>query len=807
MKDRSLSDGEMYADDLTWREQDILVLLADRLTNREIANRLHLAESTVKDYVGKILSKLYVSNRREAVERAKALGLLGPDRVTSRRQATNLPAEPTPFVGRQDELAAIKQHMTETRLLTLTGPGGIGKTRLALKASAGSMDDFQDGCFFVSLAPIHSVESIVQTIAEAVKYPLATHEAPQHQLLRYLREKQLLLVMDNFEHLLDGAGIISEVIKAAPRVKILATSRERLNLQSETLLPVGGMAFPGPADSIAPPTYDAITLFVQRANKVRPGFNPSPQEMSQIATICQLVGGMPLAIELAAAWLQILSVQEIAEELEKGLDILTTEVRDAPERHRSIRDVFDHSWSLLDQAEREIFKVLSVFRGGFTRAAAQQVSDASLQKLTGLVNKSFLNHEPDTGRLEIHELLRQYAQEKLEAKPEARINAQGAHAAYFAAFMEDRWPDLRGGRQMEALVEIESDIENVRAAWRYCLDRVDTPKLWKFVYGLWNVYFIRGWNLAGMELFAEATRVLGGRGDDETAALRALTMALQGYFLTWLGLPMDGYNLAKDSVAILEQYNHPEALGLAYESSGVSAYFLNRVADLDLASSKMEEIATELDDKRLLTVSLYSASMTALVRGDFDEAGRLAESALILNEEIGNVIGLTFPLIALGHVAFARGEYEDAREYLMRCLKNSEAISFHWANANACKYLSKVALSMGSLDESEKYLVQSLKVTKQIGFVRDIINLLYDFACLRVAQADVEQAVTLLMIVFQHPASQQYRWLEGRIRDSARGLLDRLERELPQGAYAAAAERSQELELDEIVADLVCGYR
>jgi predicted ATPase/DNA-binding CsgD family transcriptional regulator len=807
MKDRSLSDGETYVDDLTWREQDILVLLADRLTNREIANRLHLAESTVKDYVGKILSKLYVSNRREAVKRAKDLGLLGPDRVTSSRRVTNLPAEPTPFVGRQGELAAIKQHMTETRLLTLTGPGGIGKTRLALKAAAGSIDDFQDGCFFVPLAPIHSVESVVQTIAEAVKYPLATHEDPQHQLFRYLREKQLLLVMDNFEHLLDGAGVISEVIKAAPRVKILATSRERLNLQSETLLPVGGMAFPGKSDPFSPPTYDAITLFVQRANKIRPGFDPSPHEMNQIATICQLVGGMPLAIELAAAWLQILSVQEIAEELEKGLDILTADVRDAPERHRSIRDVFDHSWSLLDQAEREIFKVLSVFRGGFTRAAAQQVSSASLQQLTGLVNKSFLNHEPDTGRLEVHELLRQYAQEKLEAKPEASINAQGTHAAYFAAFMEAKWPDLKGKKQLEALVEIESDIENVRAAWRYCLDRLITPLLWKFIHGLWYVYFVRGWNLAGMELFADAIRVLGRGCGDEIVALRALAMALQGYFLSWLGLPMDGYDLAVDSVAILEQHNHPEALGLAYESLGVSAYFLNRIADLDLASSKTEEIATEIGDKRLLTVSLYCSSMTALVRGDFAEAGRLAESSLILNEEIGNVIGLAFPLIALGHATFARGEYENAREFFMRCLENSEAIRFHWANANASKYLSKVALAMGRLDEAEKYLVHSLKVTVQIGFIRDIVNLLYDFACLQVAQADMEQAITLLTIVFQHPASQQYRWLEGRIRDSARGLLDKLESELPQDTYAAAVERGQELELDGIVADLIGRYR
>ena len=244
MNNHNLSGDEVYADDLTWREQDVLILLAERLTNREIAERLHLAESTVKDYVGKILSKLYVKNRREAVERAKALGLLDSDRKTGARPPTNLPAEPTPFVGRRDELAEIKRHLAETRLLTLTGPGGIGKTRLALKAAEEIGDDFEDGCFFVPLAPIRSVEHIIQTIAEAVKFPLATHEDPQHQLLRYLQKKQLLLVMDNFEHLLDGAGIVSEILQAAPAVKILATSREKLNLQSETNLIIGGMGIP-----------------------------------------------------------------------------------------------------------------------------------------------------------------------------------------------------------------------------------------------------------------------------------------------------------------------------------------------------------------------------------------------------------------------------------------------------------------------------------------------------------------------------------------------------------------------------------
>jgi predicted ATPase len=262
-----------------------LILLSDRLTNHEIVTHLHLAESTVKDFVGKILSKLYVNNRRQAVEQAKILGLLNGGQQTRVGVLTNLLVEPTTFVGRKNELKEIKRYLLGTRLLTQTGQGGIGKTRLALKTAVETAEFFEDGSFFVPLAPIRSIESIIQTIAEAIKFPLATSEDPQNQLLGYLRNRQLLMVMDNFEHLLEGVGIITKILDGAPKVKILVTSRERLNLLRETVLHVGGMTFPNivhPADKLE---YDAVTLFVQRANKVRPGFELSPDELPQIGKI------------------------------------------------------------------------------------------------------------------------------------------------------------------------------------------------------------------------------------------------------------------------------------------------------------------------------------------------------------------------------------------------------------------------------------------------------------------------------------------------------------------------------------------
>jgi tetratricopeptide (TPR) repeat protein len=290
---------------------------------------------------------------------------------------------------------------------------------------------------------------------------------------------------------------------------------------------------------------------------------------------------------------------------------------------------------------------------------------------------------------------------------------------------------------------------------------------------------------------------------EESVALRALAIAYQGYFMGFLDLSEQGYELAKESVEILQQLNQPEALVYAHLSLGVNAYFLTRYTEQIKAVSNMLKTATEIDDKWLFAYSLWGASLGALLKEDFAEARRLAESSLNLNEEIGDVIGSTLPLIVLGHVALALGDYEGARGFYLRCIKISQEVGFHYSIQTSSKYLGKVALSMGKTAEAEIYLLQSLTITKEIGFVRDIINLLYEFARLRVAQDNTEQAVELLAVVIKHPASHTARMLEGPIRDSAKVLLAELEDELPQETYITALERGLELELDEVIADLL----
>jgi len=790
--------GEFRIDDLTWRERDVLNLLAEHMSNREIAERLFLAESSVKDYVRKILKKLNVKNRRQAVERAKELGIL--------TRKSNLPAGLTPFIGRTSELEEIRQQLGKTRLLTLTGPGGMGKTRLALKAAEDASGDFRDGCFFVSLTPIRSVNHIVQSIAEAVNFSLLMQEDPKYQLLRYLRKKHFLLVMDNFEHLLDGAGIVSDILQNTSGVKILATSRERLNLQNETNLYIGGMQVGDRIDGIK--DKDAVALFLQSAEKIHLGFDPTPGELAKIEEICTFVEGMPLAIELAASWLHVLSVSEVHAEMKKGLDILETEVRDAPERHRSIRAVFDHSWSLMDQAERDVFMRLSVFRGGFTREAAGQVAGASLKQLGGLVNKSILRHDPVAGRFGIHELLRQYAQEKLEIIPQASASTQGAYAAYYADLMQDRWEGIRGSRQIQALAEIEADIENVRATWRYFLDERNEQQLLKYMYSYMYVSVTRGWDRGPAELFTDCAEALAHAEDyPDLQALRGLAMAFQGFFTS--STPGAKNKLIKESIHILERLDRPVELAYAYLCLSWVSYLLPHPAEEKDAAQQALKIAEALDDRWISANSLWMLGFAEFKRRNFAEADRVLEAGLKLNNELNNTLGSACCLIMLGLLAFSNEDIADAKEYFLRCSQTANTLNAGWLSNTAVQQLGRIALFRHELPEAEEYLTQSLRSAYDLssddpGSDRDIASLLNDFARLRSAQNRLEESVELLSLLLQQPASHMFWRMEvGAISDHAKALLSDIEGRLSKERYEGALQRGEALNLEEVVLDLL----
>jgi len=610
--------------------------------------------------------------------------------------------------------------------------------------------------------------------------------------------------MDNFEHLLDDVEIVAKILQAAPNVRILATSREKLKLHGETALNITGMNLPDQKTPTKPREHGAIELLLQSIHRVQPRFNPNADDLIQLAHICRLVEGLPLAIELAAGWMNVLSPEELAREIQQGLEILTSELRDVPERHHSMRAVFDQSWSLLEQTERDVFKRLSVFRGGFTLEAGQAVTGAALQLLAGLVNKSFLRHDSTSGRFEIHELLRQYAQEQLDESPEDRVSALEAHAAYFANFMEQRWQYLRDHRQKAALTEIDADLENIRTAWRYRVDQVNAAQMSKFVNSFWLVYWFRGWNHGGEDLFREAVDALSlVHADEETESVKALALAHQGFFKTWMGFADQGYALAKESVDILERLDRPFELALALGSLNLAADFLTRYGEGEKAAHKMLGIATELDDKWLLAFSLYKVSVANPTKRDYVEMRRVAQASLNLYEELSEAMVSILTLMTLGHAASALEEHAQAREIYLRCLSISEAVGYRWGTANACKYLGQMALALNETVEAETYLLRSLKIADEIGLGRDKVNLLFDLAKVRIAENRLEQAVELLAVVLQQPTSRLHRLGGGRVRDRVHELLDTLKTELSTKAYTAAWGRGRVREFDQVIVDLL----
>ncbi len=374
---------------------------------------------------------------------------------------TNLPEQLTDFIGREEELASLERLLGETRLLTILAPGGAGKTRLAIQAAADSTTNYPDGIFFVDLTPIGSPDDVIQAVAESLGLGLSSDEDQETQLFNYLRNRRLLLLFDNFEHLVTAAPIVSGILRAAPKVTVLATSRSTLNVSGETVLPLAGLETTWDQPDEAVQT-SGVRLFVDAAKRAKPSFALNPDELDPVARIIRSTGGMPLGIVLAAAWVNILSIEEIASEIAKSLDFLDTSMGDVPDRQRSIKAVFDYTWKLLSPAERDIFVSLSVFRGGFTRQAAESIAGASLLDLAALTSKSLVTPNPETGRYAVHELLRQYAEAEIEKDPDRYHRVTDAHAVYYGDLARDAFALIARSDERLMLSTVEEDLDNIR---------------------------------------------------------------------------------------------------------------------------------------------------------------------------------------------------------------------------------------------------------------------------------------------------------------------------------------------------------
>ena len=414
----------------TGREEEILHLLAQGYSNKQIAGELFIEETTVKWYNARIYGKLDVKNRQQAVIRARTLGIL--ERDTSdpiQRVEHNLPFDPIPFIGRLADIQQLLRHLNNEaiRLVTILGPGGMGKTRLSIEVGRRSLVQFRDGVYFVSLAPVTARDGIVTTIANTIGCRLVENTEPEDQLIDYLKVRNLLIICDNVEHLLPSINLLTTLLVSAPNVKILATSREKLQLGGEIVYTISGLSTPDKIHHDFQDT-DSVRLFNDVAQRVP--YPITDTEMPKVARICQMLGGMPLGILLAAAWLDTLSLTDIIQELQFGLAILESELRDAPPRHHSIEAVFEHSWKRLTITEQQVFMKLSIFKDGFTLDAARSVMGASIHDLKNLVHASFIRRSLDD-RYTVHELMRQYGEQKLRDSDQLDQTKNQARAVFF----------------------------------------------------------------------------------------------------------------------------------------------------------------------------------------------------------------------------------------------------------------------------------------------------------------------------------------------------------------------------------------
>lgn len=730
----------------------------------------------------------------------------------------SIPPQLTVFVGRSRELGEVHNLLRnpDCRLLTLVGAGGIGKTRLAIESAASLASDFSEGVVFVSLQDVTDSVTMVTAIAHALQCPLAGSQEPYAQLVRFLAGKTLLLLLDNLEHLLDEIDILADLLAAAPDVKLLATSREVLNLSDEWLYHLEGLAIPPvapdareAADLVA---YDSVQLFVERGRRVLPDFAPDA-EPEYIAEICRLVGGLPLALELAAAWLNMLTCAEIAAEIRQSLDFLTTNHRDIAARHRSIRAVFDHSWHRLSPDASRVFMQLAIFTGGFQRDAAQAVTSATLPILAKLVEQSLLRWQPDARRYHIHELLRQYALEQLAQTPAVLEETKARHCAYYVDFLAARGQAMVDGDQHAAMQALEAELGNIRAAWQWATRAADTRSLIILARPLTDFYQVRSRYQEGMQTLAQGSARLCELAqqeykDADLATALALLLTLEGTLLIRLGRideaeaslnagytyyqragipPLPGYNtdplFSLGIIALIrgdyaaaaaygdrsrqtsEQHNHAQNRQLAYYLLACAA---SAQGDLATARSHAEiacGLARAANSHWFMAYCLNELGNIAQALGDYAAAQSHYTESYTIRAEFNDPEGMALALMRLGDIAQARGHYSDAQILYQKAQAHYAQIGDRGGLATVLAALGHAAVGLDAWEQAREHFHAALDLALSIHYLPCLLEICYGAALLLIHTGDTARGLTLLATVSRHPSTP-------------RALADRIEQKV-----------------------------
>ena len=654
----------------------------------------------------------------------------------------NLPQQLTSFIGRERDLAEARTLVGKSRLVTLLGVGGLGKTRLALQLGAEVLDEYPDGVWLVELAPLMEERLVAQAVASVLGVKEEAGQRPAEALLKFVRDRRMLLVLDNCEHLgVACAELAKELLQAGPQLKILATSREPLHITGETTYQVPSLSVPEREARLqisALKEFEAVRLFVDRAMAAQPAFHLTDENAAAVTDICHRLDGIPLAIELAAARVRALGVGQIDARLSHCFRLLTGGDRTAMPRQRTLRACIDWSYDLLHDPEKVLLQRLSVFAGGWTLAAAEEVcagvsaadSDV-LEWLTSLHDKSLMTVEQTDGhsRYGLLETMRQYAGEKLVESGGLEA-VRERHRDYFLTLAEEAEPQLLGGEQAHWLQRLEEEHENLRAALGWSLLEAGSTGGARLCGALQRFWWTRGHLAEGREW---CTRMLAKAGAEERTPARAKALSGAGSLAHYQGDYRAARAFHEESLALRRELGDRSGIAASLNNLGNVAYL---EGDYSLARARYEEslaIRRQLGDRSGIATSLNNVGLVALDQGDLASAGALHQESLAIARAMRNRSGVARSLGNLGMVALEQRKYTAARALFEECLAIMRELGDRVGMAIALHSLGEAARAQSDSSAAEALFRESLTILRELGQRGRIVYALEELAAVAAA--------------------------------------------------------------------------
>ena len=651
----------------------------------------------------------------------------------------NLPLNGTPFFGREKELDTISEALANpaTRILTITGPGGVGKTRLALEIAHLQCGVFRDGVYYFPLATVTSHELLPTVLADTLGLSISDGKAAIEQIHQFVRDKHMLWLLDNLEQILPlpADNLILRILNGAPGIFFLCTSRQRVNLQEECLFPVTGLPFPQNPDQLNHQHFSAVDLFSNRAQRIHPAFElNNSADIEAVVQICQAVEGFPLGVELAAAGLWTHSTTEIAANLGKSLHSLTSDAVNANDRHRSLLAAFQVSWEMLSHGERRLLTQLSVFRGGFEKTMATQWLEAPITLLASLLDKSLL-YRDISGRYGMHETIRQFATDKLAENADQEIRVRQIHAAGFSTILHARLAELKGMAQPQALTDIAMEWENIRQAWSWLVMNGQTHAIISCAEAVFHFCNIRTRYQEGIDLFSKAIA-----GPNQAPDSLPILLTFQGA-LAFRAYQNDLSKLALDRAQTLfKDIDAPYYLGLCLVfSSGMASRQKNPTLARELCEQALS-INSRINNEWGLAYAWYQMGVLENRLGQVEAAQHALQTSYQAARKIGDQRRQIGPLNMLGDLACQGGDYHQAQVYFEECLALSRKLEDRYNIALALGNLGTTYHQMGILDQARNYYEESLLISQESNDIAGEGLALVNLGELMMTQLEFSQA-------------------------------------------------------------------